>query len=71
VIIASLSKTKAVFKLKPLTANTWDDVPLEVTEVSSMAMNTLQTFYSMVELKHNASEYWLGHHHTCIIDGTI
>jgi hypothetical protein len=49
----------------------WDKIPLEAAEVSSLAMNTLPIFYSMVELKHNASEYWLGCHHACMIDGTI
>jgi hypothetical protein len=69
--IASLSKTKAVFELKPLTTNTWDDIPLEAADASSMAMNTLQTFYSMVENKRNASEHSLACHRTRTTDEPI
>jgi hypothetical protein len=55
--MTSLSNIKAVFELKPLTTETSDDVPEEAAEASSMAMNVVQTFYSMVESKRNESEY--------------
>lgn len=57
-----------MFELKPLSAKSWDEIPLEAAEVSSMAMNTLQTFYSMVENKRNTSKYSLTYRRTYMID---